>query len=241
MAGQADGSDDAPGLQLPGVVQHAAGAHRLPVGQGVHIVDHADLRVIGLQPAELIGKARLHLVQIPGALVLPVLPDGAQVGLEDEFLPPAPQRAAQAGAELRVGGVEVDAVDPARLHGVHHFPDLRIALAHKAFAPHADLADQQACAAQLTILHCAASLSFLDTLPHPAAFCNRRPGGGLPAPEQRRALPGHGASPPEQPAHDLRVPGEQIAATVLIWGAAGLEIVRALDVQHHQPADLLPQ
>ena len=116
-------------------------------------MDHADLRVVRLQPPELVVKALPHLRQVPGALVLSVLPDGAEVGLEDKFFPPAPQGPAQIGAELRIGGVQVDAVDPARLHGVHQLLHLRIGLVHKALTAHADLADQQACPSQLTIFH----------------------------------------------------------------------------------------
>lgn len=43
----------------------------------------------------------------------------------------------------------------------------------------------------------------------------------------------------EQPAHDLGVPGKQISAAMLVGGAALLKVVRVLDVQHQQPADLL--
>ena len=46
-------------------------------------------------------------------------------------------------------------------------------------------------------------------------------------------------SPAEQPAHDLRVAGKQISSAVLIGGAALPEIVRVLDIQYQQPADLL--
>ena len=45
-------------------------------------------------------------------------------------------------------------------------------------------------------------------------------------------------SPAEQPAHDLRVAGKQISSAVLIGGAALPEIVRVLDIQHQQPAEL---
>lgn len=43
----------------------------------------------------------------------------------------------------------------------------------------------------------------------------------------------------EKPAHDLGVPGKQISAAMLVGGAALLKVVRVLDVQHQQPADLL--
>ena len=123
-------------------------------------MDHADLHIVGLQPLELICEALFDLSQFPGALVLPILPDGTQMSLEHEFLPPSPQGPAQVRAKLRVRSVEVDAVDPARLHSIHHFLDLLIGLIHKALTAHADFADQQARAAQLTIFHFTASLLF---------------------------------------------------------------------------------
>ena len=125
----------------------------VPVGQGVGVVDHADVDEAGVQQAEHVLKARFYLVDVTGAQVLAVLPDGAQVGLEDKLVPPALQGTAQVGPHVRVGGVQVDAVDPQRFHLVHKFLYLVIAFVHQPLAAHADLADLQPGAAQCTVIH----------------------------------------------------------------------------------------
>ena len=116
-------------------------------------MNHADFHMVRLQPPELVREALPDLRGVPGPLVLPVLPDGAEMGLEDELLPPPPERPAQIGTKVRVGRVEVDAVDPRRLAHVQPFPHLLRGLFQKALAAHADLPHPEAAPAQRTISH----------------------------------------------------------------------------------------
>ena len=146
-------ADFALGLQGLGVLHHGAVLDGLPVGQGVHIVDHAHVDEVRAQTLQQIPKPGAHLVHVPGALVLAVLPDGAQMALEQEFVPPPLQRAAQAGAHPGVRGVQVDVVDPQALGGVQQGLHQRAAVVHEALAAHADLAHPQAGAAQLSFFH----------------------------------------------------------------------------------------
>ena len=116
-------------------------------------MDHADFHMVRLQPPELVLEALPDLGDVPGPLVLPVLPDGAEVGLEDELLPPPPEGPAQIRAEVRIGRIEVDAVDARRLADVQPLRSLLRVLLQKALAAHADLAHPDAGAAQCTVSH----------------------------------------------------------------------------------------
>ena len=153
MTGQADAADLSRGFQLLGVGHHRAVDYLVPVGQSIGVVDHADVDEAGVQQAEHVLKASLYLCDVPGAQVLAIFPDGAQVGLEDKLVPPALQGAAQVGPHVRIGGVQVDAVDAQLLHLIHKRQDLLIALVHQALAAHSDLADRQPGAAQCTVVH----------------------------------------------------------------------------------------
>ena len=153
VAGEADAPDDALFFQLQGIVHDAAGADGLPVGHSVHIVDHADIDIVCTQAAEEVGIAGSDLLQVPGALVLPVLPGGADVALDDKLLPPARQSPAQLVPDLGVRDIAVQAVSPGGLHDVQKLLDLGIALSGVALTAHADLAHLDAGAAQCAVLH----------------------------------------------------------------------------------------
>ncbi len=90
--------DDSPLLQLPGIGHHRAGTNRLPVRQRVHIVNHTNFHMVCAQALQLILESLPHLFDFPGALVLAVLPNGAQVGLEYSS-PCRPWRAAPGWSE----------------------------------------------------------------------------------------------------------------------------------------------
>ena len=121
--------------------------HRLPVLQRIHIMNHADLHPVGFQAGQQVLKPRAHLVDVPGALILFILPDRAQVRLQHKFLPPPPQGTPQLCAHLGVGGVQVNAVYPRCFHLVHQGVHLGRAFPHKALAAHTDLAYPQPTAA----------------------------------------------------------------------------------------------
>ena len=83
----------------------------LPVRQGIAVVDHAHVDVICLEQGQHFLHAGLHFVNLAGAHILPVFPDGAQVGLDIKFFPAALEGLAYAGPHLRVGGVQVEIVN----------------------------------------------------------------------------------------------------------------------------------
>ena len=116
-------------------------------------MDHADFHMICLQSPELVRKALPDLINFSSALVLAILPDGTQVSLKNKFLPPSPQSPTQVGTHLWIGGIEVYAVDAVGLHFVYKRQDLLVGLIHKSLAPHANLTDADAGAAQCTVYH----------------------------------------------------------------------------------------
>ena len=116
-------------------------------------MDHAHIQIVCTQAAQLVGKALPHLRHVPGALILPVLPDGAEMSLEDKAVPPSRQGPAQAVPDVGIRGVEVDAADAGGIHHIHHLHHLLRRLAHESLAAHADLAHLDPGAAQCTLLH----------------------------------------------------------------------------------------
>ena len=105
--------------QLPGILQNGAGANRLPVRQGIHIVDHPDLGVIRAQRLQLAFKALLHFPDIAGSLILAMFPDRAQMRLQNKSIPPPLQSSSQIRPEGRIGRIQVYEVCPRLLHDVH--------------------------------------------------------------------------------------------------------------------------
>ena len=116
-------------------------------------MNHTNFHMVCAQALQLILESLPHLFDFPGALVLAVLPNGAQVGLEYKFLPPSLEGRPQVGAKVRIRGIQVYAVDPRRLHPVYKLPHRLPGLSHKALAAHANLADQKAGPAQRPIFH----------------------------------------------------------------------------------------
>ncbi len=152
VAGKADGPDAPGGLQLLGVGQHLPPAH-LPVRQAVHVVNHPHVQVAGIQQAQLLLKPRPHFLHLAGAPVLPLVPDGADMPLQDKFFPPSPDGLPHGGAHLRVGGVKVYAVAAPCQEGVQHLPDRLPGFFQKPLASNAHFAHLDAGAAQRSPLH----------------------------------------------------------------------------------------
>ena len=131
---------------------------------GVHVVDHAQLHVVGVQAREQILEGRAHLIQLAGAHVLAVLPGTADVPLDDPLIARRLKRLAEGRAHRRVAHPAVHDVHAGRRapggHGVH------LGLLHLAdpLGPEPDDARAKARTAQLPIFHRAplffANLSF---------------------------------------------------------------------------------
>ena len=145
---------DTPGsFQLLRVVQDTARFDFLPIGKSVAVVDHAHVEVIRPQELHHLVKARPGFRHVPCALVLPVLPDRADMGLDIKLVPPPGKGVADGAAHVGIRRVEVEIIDPAGLGQVEQRLRHLAAVLGKALAAHADLADREPGISQFPILH----------------------------------------------------------------------------------------
>ena len=84
MAAQADMPDDAGFFQFLYVSKNRTVYNGLPVFQGIDVMDHPHVNIICLQEGEHFLKAGFYFVNIPASFILTVLPDRADVGLDDK-------------------------------------------------------------------------------------------------------------------------------------------------------------
>ncbi len=153
VGGKADVANAALGQKLAHVSDEVAGHDGAELVAGIHVVDHADLHMIGTQPREQVVEGGTHQRHIAGAHVLAVLPGAAHVSLDDPLLARRRERLAQRRAHGRVAHPAVDDVYTRRRapggHGVH------LGLLHLAdpLGPEPDDARLQSRAAQLAVFH----------------------------------------------------------------------------------------
>ena len=102
VAGETDMADASFFFQFPGIVQDPVVQDLLPVRKGVTVMDHADVDVISLQEGHHFLESCFCLRQVPGPEILAVFPDGADVGLDDEFLSASLQGISHRRPELRI-------------------------------------------------------------------------------------------------------------------------------------------
>ena len=175
VGAHADMADGSLCLELFYIVQERTAHSPVPVGLGVHKVDHAQIYIIGLKPRQQILKGGPAQVHVPGADILPVLPGGAYVALDVPALPPPGQGQAQAGAHLGVGHPAVQDVDAQLLRPLQHSPALAGGVALHPLRAEADFADHQAGFAQPAVIHCPHPFFMRDGRavrpPHASCFC----------------------------------------------------------------------
>ena len=68
----------------------------------IHKVNHAQINIVCLKTCQKIRKRLLHLVQLPGADILAVLPGRTEMSLNNPFLPLSFQRFSDIGADIRL-------------------------------------------------------------------------------------------------------------------------------------------
>ena len=150
---EADVVDDAGLFELHHVGKIVGVQDLLPLLLGVHVVDHAEVDVIGLQARQQILERRAHIDQIARAVILPVLPCRAEMALNVPVGAVIPDAQTDDVPGLRVRHPAVKNVD-AGVGGVMdqlHTFFLRMAL--EPFRAEADLTDLQPCFPQSSRLH----------------------------------------------------------------------------------------
>ena len=153
VAGETDVFDAALRLQRFCVVQNAVVQDGLPVGEGIAVVDHADVQIVDGQILQLVFERGLHLFEVAGPLVFTIQPRRAQVALDDELVPSPLQRLPNGFVQVRVRRVQVEVVDAGLLCKVEELPGHAAVFFGHAFTAHADLADHEAGVSKCTIIH----------------------------------------------------------------------------------------
>ena len=90
------------GLQSLGKLDDGAVENSIIVIHSVHIVNHADVDVVGLHLLQQVVESGHYLRHFAGTQVLAVLPYGAKMALDDECLAPSFECRADVTSHVRV-------------------------------------------------------------------------------------------------------------------------------------------
>lgn len=153
VGAHADMADYAVFLQHLGVGENGALKYGAEVLLAVHIVDHTYINIVGVETLQQILKGAAGLFDVSGAGVLPVLKYGAQMPLDDKFLPASLQSHTQVAAGGGLGHENVDVVDALFLCCVYNGGALLSGQAVEPLAAQTDFADPQSGAAQCPVFH----------------------------------------------------------------------------------------
>ena len=141
-------------LELLHVVPERAGHNLFELLDLVHVVNHAEVHVVGMEALKQVLEGGLDLVEVARAYVLLALPRGAELPLDNPALATVEllKRVAQVGAARGVGHPAIEDVDARILAGARD-GDRFLERAVHPFAAKADLADLEPCVAKRAVLH----------------------------------------------------------------------------------------
>ena len=167
VGGQPDVPDDALFMQLMDVLDEFRVHARVPVALQIHVVNHAQVDVAAADARQQILEGGLHILHVPGAHVLAVLPGRADVALHKPLVPARRNRLSDDVPGLRVGHPAIDDVDSLlvgvadQIDGVLHIVPLQ------PLPAEAHLADHEAGLAQSSVLHTSSCMNFAASMiPH---------------------------------------------------------------------------
>ena len=155
-------------LQLEDIVEEWRVLYLLPLLTAVGDMYHAHLDMVGAQTCEEVLKPGLGGIEVAGACVLPVGPNGADMALDNHLVTTALEGVADIGARLGVGVIDVDVVHAAVESHRHQLKRCRAVEFLKASAADAYLAHHQARVAQWPELHVGLFLLLLAAYGHKA-------------------------------------------------------------------------
>ena len=153
VAADAESPDAAFAAEPAGMAEDLAVEDAAEILLGVDVVDHPDVEVVGPELLQLGFERRAGLFRIARAEVLALLPDGAEVPLNDEIPAAAFEGGADVFAQLRVRRVDIDEVDAAVDGEVEIRADFSGALLHESLASECYGTHAQARSAQYSVLH----------------------------------------------------------------------------------------
>ena len=101
-------------------------------------MDHSEVNIIRLHPAQKILKKRLHDLHVHGTTVLSVFPDRAKMSLNVHFVALSLERGAKVRADVWIGHKAIQQIDTGIHCSVHGIADLLQGLAFKILAAKTD-------------------------------------------------------------------------------------------------------
>ena len=153
VGAHADMPDHTLFLLLQHIPQEGAVYNCLPVLRRVHKMDHPQIDVIGLQSCQQVLKGRHHLLHIPGPDILPILPCGSKMPLNDPFLPAALQCFANIRAHIGFAHPAVQNIDPLSFARINDRAALLLVMPLQPLCSQSNFTDQQTRCAQGSVSH----------------------------------------------------------------------------------------
>ena len=140
-------------LVLENIVEIGAALQFVPLFGAIGDVNHAHFDVVGAQTLEEVFETLLGFLEVAGAGVLPVLENGADMGLDNHAVAAAFEGCTDVGAGFGVGIVDVDVVDAAIQCHVHQGNGASRIEFFESTTAYADFTYREACVAQWAVGH----------------------------------------------------------------------------------------
>ena len=140
-------------LELENIVEVGAAFQFVPLLGAIGDVNHAHFDVVGAQTLEEVFETLLGFLEVAGAGVLPVLENGADMGLDNHAVAAAFEGCTDVGAGFGVGIVDVDVVDAAIQCHVHQGNGASRIEFFESTTAYADFTYRKACVAQWAVGH----------------------------------------------------------------------------------------
>ena len=153
VGAHSDVTDDSGFFQFLDIGNKFAGHDLFKFIRAVNKVDHAQINVIRLHSCKKITESFINLIKLSGTFILAVLPGGADVSLNDPFVPAAFDRISDIGADIWLRHPAVQNIDSLFLTYINDLFYLFCVVAFQPFASKTDLTDLETCFSKCTVLH----------------------------------------------------------------------------------------
>ena len=140
-------------LELENIVEVGAAFQFVPLLGAVGDMNHAHFDVVGAQTLKEVFETLLGFLEVAGAAVLPVLEDGADMGLDNHAVAAAFEGCTDVGSGFGVGIVYVDVVDATIQCHVHQGNGASRIEFFESYTAYTDFTYREACVAQRAVGH----------------------------------------------------------------------------------------